>query len=479
MTVSKTHWLRNSILILLVCAIAGLALSGVLFFKNAEPTRATATIEFTFEGAADGLAPNGSAFSISDIAGDEVLTEALEQAGLQDTYTVEQLRANLTAQGVYPEDMAGQVMSYESLLNFTANRESTITEYHPTTFDISLSNGFDTSISKQGLQELLKNILQAYKAYFAKVGSNGLEKEDTLFSLQDYDYPQQLQILEGRYTAMTDYAQKMYTNYPSFMHEGAGFNDIAARLSSLISSDIARLNATMTMNALSRDTDRLQAQYTFESLELSHQLEMAQVQLGNMDDLIASYQKNGVIYLSDSQNVTRIDGNSNETYDALVQKRMEIAQSITLLKAQIADTQAKIADLSPEAETAEAEPADDAQDAGDLADVAPVEETGEAADNDELRSAQAASLESSIDALVKKGDAIIDAFAGMLQACNEQQINDLTVSVTGYGYQTPRILSGAFVKQAILVAGPICALGFILCMVLIIRSRRREERQRG
>ena len=76
MTVKKTHWLRTSIIILLIFGIVGLALTSVMFFSNPGPTYASATLEFTFEGAANGTAPNGASFSISEIASEDVLSAA-------------------------------------------------------------------------------------------------------------------------------------------------------------------------------------------------------------------------------------------------------------------------------------------------------------------------------------------------------------------------------------------------------------------
>ena len=38
-----------------------------------------------------------------------------------------------------------------------------------------------------------------------------------------------------------------------------------------------------------------------------------------------------------------------------------------------------------------------------------------------------------------------------------------------------RLLSGTFLKQAIKTAGPIVALGFMVCVALIIVSRRKES----
>ena len=503
MTSKKTHWLRTSIIILVICAIVGLALTSYQFFGKPSPTSANATIVFTFDGAADGIAPNGVAFDISDIAREEVLSAALEEASMTDKYTAEQLQDCLVARGVYPDDMARQVTNYESLLNFTANREATVTTFHPTTFDIALYNNFDKSIGSDQLMTLIKAIMTSYKAYFAKAYANNLEGEDTIFVLDKYDYPQQLDIIQARLTSMTNYAQAMYEAHPAFRHDGYGFSDINVRLNNLITSDISRLNADLTMNALTRDTVRLLTQYQFEIRDLSNQLDKQTAQLDKLDKLIDSYQKNEIIYLSTTDSLTKIDGNSSVTYDTLVRKRKDAADGVTDIKSQIASYQLKLDDLLKDQddtseEAAAGEGADlegiasmitddgeqdtegsadiDTSDAQAVMEMTDEEITQAAAEAERLARSQVANLEKSISTLVTKGEAIIQDFHNLLEAFNAQEINDLTVIVTGYKYNTPKVLSGAFIKAAIKTAGPICAIGFMLCMVLIIISRKREEK---
>ena len=67
-------------------------------------------------------------------------------------------------------------------------------------------------------------------------------------------------------------------------------------------------------------------------------------------------------------------------------------------------------------------------------------------------------------------------FAEFLQAYSAREMNDSTVAVTAVKYNAPKLLSGVFIKQAIKTAGPICVLGFIVCLVCIIVSRRKEEK---
>ena len=64
-TMKKTHWLRNTMIVLIICGLIGTALAAVLFFGESNQTYATAAIQFSFDGAAEGKAPNGYPFDVS------------------------------------------------------------------------------------------------------------------------------------------------------------------------------------------------------------------------------------------------------------------------------------------------------------------------------------------------------------------------------------------------------------------------------
>ena len=467
MTRKKTHLLRNCIIIMLLFGIGGLILTYTQYFGNPNPTAATATIEFTFEGAADGLAPNGTLFNLSGITSEDVLAPALKECGLEETYTVEQLQKNLVARGVYPDNYTSMVSSYDSLLNFTTNHEARISNYHATTYSVELYNDFDKTISKNQLETLLKAIVSSYKAYFAKAYANGLSRDD-LAQLSNYDYPQQLDIMETYFNTMSAYAQEMYARRPAFIYEGEGFNDINVRLDSLVNSDIARLKADMTLNAVTRESDRLKSQYTFEISDLQNQQNSQKACLAQLEALINSYEKNGVVYVNSGDNVTKIENNTGATYDTLVSQRKDVSDNIATIGAQIVTYQQLLADLTDGAES-ELQTDSEAFDADGEAAVALTE-----SERASMSAAQSAALESSIDALVTKSNAVMDDFEVMLKAFNQQEINDQTVTVTKYRYVAPQVLSSAFVVAAIKTAGPICAIGFMLCLIMIIHIRKRE-----
>jgi hypothetical protein len=479
----RTHWLRTTILVLIACGVVGLILSAVLFFRDPGPTYASATLVLTFDGAAAGIAPNGMKYDLRDLDCDEVLSEGLKAAALEGTYTPEQIRPSLTVRGVYPDAMAEQVMHYESLLNFTTSRELTVGDYHPTTFGITLTNDFDKSISREQLTALLKGITEAYRSYFSRVYAYGLDTDSTVFKLEDYDYPQQLQIIEGRLSSVSAYAQELYEKDPAFRFGGSGFNDISVRLNNLIDSSITRLSADLTINALTKDTERMLTQYQYQILDLGIQREKQNQELNKLDKLIASYEKNEIIYLSTSDSLTKIDGNSSETYDALVDRRKEVADGITELGSRITNYNLMITDLLRSTTEPNTDGIDAVQADNDLESVEEESSTEvtieltpeEVAEAEQRENSQRALLEENIHNLVDDGDKVISEFRAMLGSFNAQQLNEMTVSISGLTYKTPKLLSGAFIKLVIKTAGPIVAFGFMACMVLIVISRKREE----
>ena len=154
-TAKKPNWLKITLIVLCACVIAGLVLTAVLFTHDPDRTYASARLQFSFNGAGDGKAPNGYPFNVNGIFSDEVIKDALDVAGLTDTYTIEQIRDNLTITGVYPENIVKQMTAYTSLLDKNADQQAAMTDYHATLYSVVLYHDFDTKISKGQLTNLL------------------------------------------------------------------------------------------------------------------------------------------------------------------------------------------------------------------------------------------------------------------------------------------------------------------------------------
>ena len=458
----KTHWLRNTLIVLIVCGLAGTILAAILFNGENNRTYAASSIQFAFEGSAEGKAPNGYPFDLKGFTTEEVLDAALEASGLTGTYTADQLRENLTVTGVYPEKIAEQMTKYVSLLDANADNTAAVTDYHPTQYSVVLYNDFDKSISSGKLSELLGNILTAYRAYFAKTYAASIEQANPIADLPEYDYAQQMEAISESVSQQIRYAEEMKELAKDFRLNGKGFGDIVTRYQNL-QSDISRLNATITLNAVSKDRTRLQKRYEMEIRELQIQLDSLTEELKQVEAQVNAYDKDGIIYVSASGTLRQVGGSAAQTYDKLVEMRKKVSDKIAETNAKIALYQARLDDMTGAAAKTENEDEDE--------DATAVEQLNRK-ELEELRK----SVEEKISVLTVKKDTIVSDFAAMLDAYSAQEINERTVSVTAVKYRAPSLISGSFIVKVLKTAGPICAVGFMVCLVLLIRSRRKEEK---
>ncbi len=475
----KRHWLKITLITLAACALAGLVLAVILWSANPGRTGVSSSIEFSFEGAAEGLAPNGYRYDLSGLQSDEVLEAALKEAGMDGIYTAEQIRNHLIIAGVYPKDIVEQMTGYQSLLTGDAGKIS-VGDYHATLYSVTLYNDFDKNISKENLEKILEAVMTEFRAYFEKTYTVFLAKDSLLDNLSDYDYPQQLEIFGGAVSRNREYADEMAEKHPDFLVSKEGFSDIAARYENLESTDLERLSGLVTMNALSKNTDRIVAQYKNQIKVLKIRLQELQTEAENIDALIERYNKDGIIYVSTSGALQKVGNTSAATYDTLVTRKQEIADGIADKNKELAQVQLKLSDIVGEEAAEEAVKAE----LTEAAETTEATETTSAAETDaviteEEREAQKLVVEKGFAAALNKYNKITEDFSAFLKGYSEREMNDSTVAVTPVKYNTPKLLSASFAVQAIKTAGPICVLGLLVCIVIMIGSQRKARKARG
>lgn len=472
-TAKKSHWFRTTLIVLVACGIAGVILAAVMFSANPGRTYASATVQFSFKGAADGKAPNGYSFDTGGITSDEVLEEALEASGLTGKITPEQVRKNMKVTGVYPDRIVEQMTQYVSLLDKDAGTQAPVTDYRATQYSVTLYADLDPSLSSGQLTGLLENILTAYRGHFARTYSANLTAPEAEDGMEEYDFTYRVQAISETSSRQSRYAQEMADLAPDFQLNGKGFGDIVLRYTNL-KSEIDSVNAEITLNAVSKDPERLKAVYEKEIIGWTNLKESRQEELKQVEKLMNAYEKEGVIYVSSGSAVQKVENNANKTYEKLVARHQELTDEIAELNAKIAKNKEKLEDLNG---GAAAKTESGAETAGEEAEAA-VPAAKSAEDTEKAN----ASAEKRIQRLKAKQDAITRDFIAMLDAYSGQEINEKTVSVSGLKYQAPSLVSGAFAIRALKTAGPICVVGFMACLVLMIISRWKEEKakkQRG
>ncbi len=485
---TQTHWLRTTLIVLIVLGLIGTALAAVMFTREKARTSASATLQLSFSGSAEGRAPNGDPFDMTGITTDEVLNAALEAAGLSGSYTAAQLRENLIVTGVYPENIVKRMTEYVSLLDANTELQSTLSDYHATQYTVRLYNDFDTGLSGVKLTGLLDEILAVFRNWFAKHYTPAAMVNHTAEELATYDYSQQLEMLKEDSSQQQRYADELETLAKDFRYgsEKTTFADLGVKYQSL-DSEIDRLSATITLNALSTDRERLQKRYEMEIRNQQYRLTSLTEELTQIGEQVDAYEKEGIIYVSAGGTLREAGGNTKKTYDQLVAKRKAVTDEIAAINAKIALYEARLADMS-ETGTAAGKTTGTTEETadgdGDTAETAGTAETAEETADQMIRMTEEeqeqlrASVEAGLQSVITRKATIDGEFAGMLKAYSEQEINTRTVSAAGAKVQKASLLSGAFAMRALRTAGPLCAVGFMVCIALLIISRLKEEKQR-
>ena len=493
MTAKKTRVIRNSVIFLLVCALASLILSAVLFKTNPDRTGASASVEFTFKGAADGLGPNGSPFNMSGINTDEVIQKALETAGLSEKYTVEQIRDNLIVSGVYPENIIEQMTKYDSILNGNNNEQVKALDYHPTLYTVSLYNDFDTSIPEQQLKNLLSEILSGFRSWFNQVYSVSMTDSGTLSDFSAFDYTHQLTMIRESASQQQRFAQEMAQKEPAFRTEEAcgqleknsGFDDAVALYTSLLDNDVSRAEAMVSLYALSKDREQLKAVIENQIRSLNNELKEQTEELSQLEKLVSDYVKDDILYVSTSGALQKVGSTASQTYDALVTRRTELTEEISQTKTEILRYEQQLADFSAKAtqkqETVEAAKTTETAETATIETA--VEEAKEAKETkpltEEEYKAYLELIEKRIASIQEKLSAASADFNAMLEAYNRKNLDEKAVSFTEVKYDTPKYFSGAFFKRVLKTAGPICALGLMACLVYVIIVQAKSGKENG
>ena len=458
------RWVRNILIVLIICGIAGIALAVVLFNKQGNRTYSVSTLQFSFKGAEKGLAPNGYPFDMAGLMTDEVLENALAASGLTGTYTADQLRENLVIAGIYPEKISDQLTRYVSLLNSGADaNQAAVTDFHATQYNVILYNDFDKNISSEKLTELSNNILSSFRDYFAKTYAMTMQPAEDRDTMNTYDYAQQLDIISQSTNQKKDYADQMQALAPDFLLDKKSFGDISIRYSNL-DIDIDRLTAAVILNSVSKDQNRLRQRYEMEIRDENMSLKSLEDELALVEAQLKDYDKDGIIYVSANGVLNRVGYNDSEIYDKLVAQRKKLTDEIAELNATISMYQLRLDDMD------RINGISDSENDGET-DVSAVQVM-----SDEERQRLEANVANQLEALITKQNALGEEFGKMLESYSNQEINEKTISVTEVKYKTPKLISGAFAKQVIKTAGPVCVLGFIVSMTMMLVSIRKEEK---
>lgn len=259
---------------LLLCAMAAVVLASSVFFYFRNNGMAGAILSLNYEESTQGLTPSGSRFSPSEIRSEEVMTRAIEYAGL--TGTVDPLELS---------QRVGVNSSFNrSILNVDED------EYIATSYYITLSDDPDMGLAPQ---EMLKLILKAYKdVFFEKYADTSTVFPKVEIDYTGMEYLDIVSYLDVRLSKLSGFLNDKITEDREFTSTSTGltFKQLLEMQSNLAELPYAQLSAYVWEHGIAKDGDlSIQTlEYKNKLLRQSYEEYMDEYQIRT--DTIDAYQ---------------------------------------------------------------------------------------------------------------------------------------------------------------------------------------------
>jgi hypothetical protein len=308
---------------------------------------AQAVITMQFEGVEEGLDPNGASFDINKLKAPTVIESALETLGVTD-FSAEDIRANISIEGVIPEDAVERITVINEMAESNAANYEKILDvtYYPSQYVVHLNQL--QGMSSNQTKDILNAIIDSYRQYFFDTYANTavLSVTANLFDYENYDYTESIDMIESQLGIIQNYVAERNEQSPEFRASSTGlsFGDIATSLDSIEQVDLANLSSYIENTSLTKDREKLLQYYNYIIKQYNMELTEAQTNLDSVQTTIENYEKNPIVIVSNQESVQQISETS-EYYDTLVQQKLDISMEMSSIKTKLDEATTLLAAL--------------------------------------------------------------------------------------------------------------------------------------
>ena len=435
--------------LIVIAGIIGVIIALVKYFGPDKIKRnSSVTIQFTYDGAAKNQTPTGEKFSIDGIKSDQVLNDAIASVGLASKYTADALRSSIVVKGQYPADVIDKIKDFNSLYNFGESRDVSINNYYPTTYSIVLYDDFDPSVSSSDMEKLIKAIGETYRNYFINnyIYSYNPEKIQEMLVLDNYDFAYRIRIIKLHLQEIKNYASEMYEKDKAFRSGSQSFNDIVIKCRNLENDAIGNIEAAVMTDVLSVSAARLRNQYEYEIKILENEKAHKNANLEELDGLINSYELDGIMYLGSGDAMVKVERNSKETYEKLVDMKKELTERIVEIDSEIEKYKSFITDMDAASLSTEAK-----------------------------KTLVSGQIQNAYDKTVE----IEKLFSDMIADYNATLVAEESVNVKENRFVSGKIFSAGFILMAVKCAAPLCIIVMIICSFHAFLVERKKYAKRN
>ena len=424
-------------------------IASIVDYKAVNPALAYSSqiIQFNFNGASDGVDPNGNRFDPVGFLSDELIEKALQKSNLNNT--VEEVRPYIAMENVVPNNILKEVNSYEKMLSTDSDnggRTVTSKDYHPVRYRFVVYE--NKMMSKDTLNTFVTNITDEYNDMFYETYKKTFVQDtlEDLINIENFDYIYQNQIYTSRLQILMDYAKSVHAEHKDFVADVDGeeksFNDVIMKADYLIKTDALKIDNIIILNALSTDVDRLKDYYNYKIEMLNYDKVKYTSDLTAINAQINDYEKDSTFYVGTGDSIIKVDSNSSATYDALLAKQISTSETIARINIEITNCQSVLADIAA------------------------------AAGDDSAK----ALVESYITKLGNDYNELEASFKEMMDKYNEKYITKGTISVTSVKCQSGSLFSSAFIVRFIKICAPLELIALLgVCIYWMLRESKKNK----
>ncbi|MBQ8296334.1 MAG: lipopolysaccharide biosynthesis protein [Ruminococcus sp.] len=332
-----------------------LIFSGIAVFKRDEHKNLTALISFTFNGVEKGQDPVGNEFDVNVVKNPAVIEAALTEMGL-GLDELENIRRNITFEGIIPTDAIDKITAYKSIYDegtsasLSAAQEMLQVEYFPTQFKVNF-NYSETEFSDSEAAQFLNTMLDCYRdAFFEKYGYNqALGSAAASINYTDYDYAEALDLFSSTLSSLKSYVDTLAgedtTRFRS-TETGYTFADLSDSIAALRNMDLDIISSYITVNNVTKDKDELIHYYEYRIESLSREKIIAEERLASITESFNAYEKDQIIIFGNGTDDTNTEATiTSDQYNQLIDQKIAAQTQVSTTTQQIAFYNERIKNL--------------------------------------------------------------------------------------------------------------------------------------
>ena len=352
-------WVAVSVLISLI------VVSVTAVVKQDSYRKLTAVISFTYDGVEKGLDPNGNKFYVNSIKSEEIIHEVAESKNIAKEKE-DLIRRSITFEGIIPSDAIDRITAMENVFEgskgISSTQAVTDTTYYPTQYRVHFDYSA-TELSASEATDFINDMLKCYsRHFFDSYGYNkSLSKSLNAFSYEDYDYSEAIDVFDSSLTKLSTYITQVSSNDTTRFRSdvtGYTFADLTDAIATIRERNLDKIDSYVTINSVTKDKETLLTYYMFRIEQLQRHLTVCNETLASVNDSIANYKKNTILFFSQGQAQDPSGLTASVTsaeYDELFEKRQSIQSDLSSTAQQINFYNKKIERLNASSQNNSAE----------------------------------------------------------------------------------------------------------------------------